>query len=258
MELLHTLAGFLVGILVGLTGVGGGALMTPLLVLVFGVPTLTAIGTDLAYAAITKSTGVCCHRQQGSIRWDLVKHLAIGSIPGSLLSLLLLSSFKTSVEVEHVITIVLGFCLLITATLLLFRDKLGKLSFLPNDNKLENRPKQYRLLNIAGFFIGVLVTLSSIGAGALTAAVIFVLFPNLDSRTLVGTDLTHALPLAVIAGAGHLGLGNVDLTLLGSLLIGSLPGVFIGVRLGRLVPEQILRKVLAWLLIILGMKFIYS
>jgi len=259
MEVLQSLAGFLVGILVGLTGVGGGALMTPLLIIVFGVPTITAIGTDLAYAAVTKSAGVCYHRKLSSIRWDLVKHLALGSIPGSLFSLIILGIFQTQSSetegIDSIITMLLGFCLVVTALLILMRNKLNGLEKL---KKYNCNLSTYKTLNIAGFFIGILVTLSSIGAGALTAAIIFVLYPNLESRTLVGTDLAHALPLAIIAGFGHFSLGNVDTWLLFSLLIGSLPGVFIGVRLGRLLPDQIIKNLLAWLLIILGIKFIYT
>lgn len=268
MEWIQTIAGFGVGVLIGLTGVGGGALMTPLLILLLGVPALTAVGTDLAYAAITKTAAVGCHGKQKSIRWDMVKRLAWGSIPAALLSLLVLSLWQlnqnpahssvASNGMENGISIILGCCLLLTAVLILLRENLKRLSQSSIFSEAFGHIKAQNLLIFSGLVIGVLVTFSSVGAGALTAAVIFTLFPSVDSRTLVGTDLAHALPLTIIAGLGHLGLGHVDFQLLLSLLLGSLPGVFIGVRLGKQLPDPIVRNGLAGILLILGIKFIYS
>lgn len=254
MEIWYILAGFFVAVLVGLTGVGGGAVMTPLLIVGFDIPAIIAVGTDLVYAAVSKSIGAYIHRKRGNIRWDLVKSLAMGSIPGSILSVYSLSLFESAQLVEQLITTTLGFCLILTALFILNRERIKKNRF-SNQQKTSNH--HYRLV-IAGFFIGVLVTLSSIGAGALTAAVIMALYPDIDSKTLVGTDLTHALPLAIIAGLAHTGFGHVDFFLLTYLLIGSIPGVWLGVKFGHHLPDSTLKKALGWILILIGAKFIFS
>ncbi len=259
MDPLFTLAGLLVGICVGLTGVGGGALMTPILVLFFGIPPALAVGTDLAYAAFTKMSGVFFHGLRKSIRWDIVGRLALGSIPSSLFTLWVLDGIKGDELAEQVITFTLSFTLLVTSLVLLLKEQIqqgawakakqGRFSWV--------KARRGRLLTALGFVLGIVVTLSSIGAGALTAAVLFLLYPRMKVVSVVGTDLAHAVPLAAIAGFGHFQLGNVDTTLLWSLLLGSIPGTALGSHLAHYMPEVAMRRGLAGILFLTGLKFAF-
>jgi len=256
---LYIFAGAAVGLAVGLTGVGGGSLMTPLLIL-FGFPYNVAIGTDLLYAAITKSSGVVFHQKHKSINWRLVLLLASGSIPASLITLFVLSQgFVDAEEYKPLLTTALGVMLILTSMVLFFRQRLQK----PPSS--ENAPKQSwlkRKSNLvmfgSGVFLGVFVTLSSVGAGALCAALLLMLFPRLTPQQIVGTDIAHAVPLTLIAGLGHFFLlGNVDLGLLACLLVGSLPAIHFGTKLGANIPKNILHPVLATILLALGTKFAF-
>jgi hypothetical protein len=258
MDPLFTLAGFVVGICVGLTGVGGGALMTPILVMGFGIPTALAVGTDLIYAAITKASGVWFHGRKGSIRWRLVGYLALGSLPATIITVLLLDYLQPSGDHERLITAALSVTLIFTSLVLLLKERIAR--SLENGNSRTAawiRLHRTRLLILLGALLGVLVTLSSVGAGALTAAILFLLYPRMPAIAVVGTDLAHAVPLAALGGLGHLQLGNVDLTLLGSLLLGSIPGTALGSQLGIHLPERMLRRGLAGLLFLTGVKFAF-
>lgn len=256
--LLYILAGAGVGLAVGVTGVGGGSLMTPLLLL-FGIPFNVAIGTDLLYASITKAGGVVSHKRQGTVRWRLVAILAAGSIPASIVTTLMLDSvFSDANEYEPLLTTSLGVMLILTSAVLLFKSRLNK----PTEDDKKNLRWAHKhstpITIIAGVILGVFVTLSSVGAGAFCAALLLVLYPRLPAIQVVGTDIAHAVPLTLIAGLGHLiFLGNVDFLLLISLLIGSLPAVHFGTQLGARLPNKVLQPVLATILMGLGVKFAF-
>ncbi|MEK7322236.1 MAG: sulfite exporter TauE/SafE family protein [Pseudomonadota bacterium] len=255
----YTLSGLLVGILVGLTGVGGGSLMTPLLVFVFGIPPVKAVGTDLLFAAITKSGGVWIHSRLQTIEWRIVGLLAAGSVPASLLTTYGLQQIGVHNErLNTIITTALGFALILTSIALLFKGEFQQLGRRLSGQKL-SAWKEWRwvVTVIAGIILGVLVTLTSVGAGALGAAILFFLYPGLPTVRIVGTDIAHAVPLTAVAGLGHLHMGTVDFVLLGSLLLGSLPGIYLGSRLSHRVPEKVMRPILASMLMLIGVKFVW-
>jgi len=255
--LLYILSGAAVGLAIGLTGVGGGSLMTPLLIL-FGFPYNVAIGTDLLYAAITKAAGVRAHLRARSVRWDIVALLAGGSIPASLVTTLLLDTlFSDASGYEPILTKSLGIMLILTAAVILYLGifRPARSPVVTPDHETR-RPYTAPVTFIAGLFLGVFVTLSSVGAGAFCAALLLVLHPHLRALTVVGTDIAHAVPLTLIAGLGHLILlGNVDLTLLACLLTGSLPAIHLGTRVAANLPGNVLRHVLALLLLGMGIRF---
>lgn len=256
---LYILAGGAVGLAIGMTGVGGGSLMTPLLIL-FGFPYHIAIGTDLLYAAVTKSGGVLAHRRQQSINWRLVTLLAAGSIPASILTTLLLNQvFVNADQYKPVLTTALGVMLILTSLVLLFRRKLESSSH-EHPGPVTHWSQQHsQVITVsAGILLGVFVTLSSVGAGAFCAALLLVLYPRLPALHVVGTDIAHAVPLTFVAGMGHLLLlGNVDFKLLACLLVGSLPAIHYGSRLGAKLPNRIMHPLLASLLMILGIRFAF-
>lgn len=258
MDFAYTLAGFVVGFIVGLTGVGGGSLMTPILVLGFGISPIIAVGTDLLYAAITKCGGIFVHHKNQTIHWQIVGLLALGSIPSSLISILILKHLgESGVNYENLITSTLSIALILTSLVLLFKNKLQQLSQTERFNTIRIIHRRFRkpMTIFAGVIIGALVTLSSVGAGALGAAILFFLYPKIRAVSIVGTDLAHAVPITAIAGLGHLHLGSVDMVLLISLLLGSLPGIYIGSHLGSRLPEKILRPALASMLLMIGIRF---
>ena len=253
--LFYILAGAGVGLAVGLTGVGGGSLMTPLLIL-WGIPEKIAIGTDLLYAAITKAGGAWTHAKQRSVRWDIVALLAVGSIPASMLTSLALSYLLQDIDYSPLLNKALGAMLILTGAVLLFKKQVEAES-----HDLSHGERWYQRHNkpvtiIAGLGLGVLVTLSSVGAGAFCAVLLLLLYPRLSAIGVVGTDIAHAVPLTFVAGMGHfILLGNIDFALLGGLLIGSLPAVHLGAKLANRVPNGVLRPILASLLVIIGVKF---
>lgn len=258
MDIAYTLIGFFVGFVVGVTGVGGGSLMTPILVLGFSIPPAIAVGTDLLYASITKSTGIFIHHARKTIDWDIVKLLSIGSIPSACLSIFILKNMLVSgIDYERVITNTLSFALILTSLVLLFKGQIQKLSQNERLSGIKTLHRQLRkpLTIFSGALIGFLVTLSSVGAGALGAAILFFLYPRMRAISIVGTDLAHAVPITAIAGLGHAHLGTVDYMLLVSLLIGSIPGIYIGSNLGSYLPEKIMRPVLASMLLMIGIRF---
>jgi len=256
MEWLHTLSGLGVGLLVGLTGVGGGALMTPLLIVLFGIAPSTAVGTDLLFASITKTAGIWMHARRGTVAWDIAGLLAAGSLPAAFLAILALERFgPAGHQFETLVKATMGLALMLTALALLFKERLQRLGAQRGAAIPERR---LALATVAtGVVLGLMVTLTSIGAGALGAAALFFLYPRLPTARIVGTDLAHAVPLAAVAGLGHLHLGTVNLQLLASLLMGSLPGIYLGSHLGAHIPERILRRVLALMLAVVGGKLVW-
>ncbi|MFT6260926.1 MAG: putative membrane protein YfcA [Bermanella sp.] len=256
---IYVISGAFVGVVVGLTGIGGGSLMTPLLLL-FGIPPHIAVGTDLLYAAITKASGVVSHQKRRTINWSIVSVMALGSIPSAIVTGILLSYFFLDYEeYTGVITTVLGIMLVLTASLLMFRKKIQLISNRQADLGTESwvQSNKTGLTLSMGAILGCLVTLSSVGAGAIGTAILLVLYPKLKSMSIVGTDIAHAVPLTLIAGLVHMGLGNVDYSLLLALLVGSIPAVHLGTKLGTKVPENLLRHALALILLILGIKYIF-
>ena len=258
MDYLYTLSGFAVGAIVGLTGVGGGSLMTPLLVLVFGVPPATAVGTDLLYAALTKAGGTVAHGRKGHIDWQITRRLALGSIPAAALTLFVLSQLpKGNNVIGEIISHGLGFTLLLTAIAILFGRKLRDYAGEHDDSEFRQRHLAKITITV-GAILGLLVTISSVGAGALGVAVLFFLYPKLSPVKIVGSDVAHAVPLTLVAGLGHWMLGGVDWSLLGSLLLGSLPGIWLGTQVSAKVPEHILRRILAAMLVLIGSKLVFA
>lgn len=251
--LLYIAAGAGVGFIVGMTGIGGGALMTPLLMM-FGFPAHTAVGTDLLYASLTKASGAYSHHQQRHVNWHLVKLLAAGSIPAALITGALLSFLFT--DAEHygdLLKSSLGIMLVLTALVIFFRSKIQRYASQRHAGNLAHlRPAATVAM---GVLLGIFVTLTSVGAGAIGTAILMLLYPALRSTNIVGTDIAHAVPLTLAAGLIHMGLGNVDFFLLGALLLGSIPAIHLGSILSRRVPDSVLRPVLASLLLIMGVRY---
>ncbi len=257
MDFAFIFAGFLVGFIIGLTGVGGGSLMTPILMLCFSIKPIIAVGTDLLYAAITKSGGVFVHNKHSNIEWKIVFLMSLGSIPATLVSILILKHLGTTgIDYERLVTTMLSIALILTSLVLLFKGKLQALS--RNENLDSVRALHHRLRKpmtiAAGALIGTLVAFSSVGAGALGAAILFFLYPRMRAIAIVGTDLAHAVPITAIAGLGHVHLGNVDFILLGNLLVGSLPGIYLGSHIGTQLPEKVIRPLLAGMLLMIGLR----
>jgi uncharacterized membrane protein YfcA len=251
---LYSISGFVVGALVGFTGVGGGSLMTPILVLIFGIAPTTAVGTDLLYAAITKSNGTLVHGLNGTIDWRITRRLAYGSIPATIVTLLTLSwlGHKAGHAANGLITSALGFALLLTAVAILFRKWI--LDYISHHLDRLSETRVCWLTITLGVFLGVLVSISSVGAGALGMTILLALYPRVATVRLVGSDIAHAVPLTFVAGFGHWLLGGVDWLLLFSLLVGSLPGIAIGSHLAARVPDRLLRPVLATMMAAVGVK----
>ena len=259
MDWAYTLSGLIVGFLIGLTGVGGGSLMTPLLVFLFGIPPVKAVGTDLLFAAITKIGGVWAHSRRKTIEWKILGLLAAGSIPASLVTSSVLHSIVVhKEEVNTIITTLLGTALILTSVALLFKKKFQQVGRRLGDNVFPTWSRWRGAVTVlTGVILGVLVTMTSVGAGALGAAMLFFLYPGLPAARIVGTDIAHAVPLTAVAGLGHLQMGTVDFVLLGSLLLGSLPGIYLGSHLSTKVPEKVMRPILASMLMLIGVKFMW-
>jgi len=259
MDWLYTVSGFAVGLIVGVTGVGGGSLMTPLLVLFFGVSPATAVGTDLLYASLTKSLGGWVHSRNGSVDWKVVGLLSLGSFPAALVTIALLKYLALDEKtLRSLVTSVLSVALLATATALLLKDWIKKVARRKDGTVYELHHRYLPAATIAtGLVVGALVTISSIGAGVLGTVALLFLYPRMTPVKVVGTDIVHAVPLTAVAGMGHMALGTVDFVLLGSLLLGSLPGIYIGSHLSAKVPEKVLRPLLATMLLIIGLKMVF-
>ena len=250
---LYVTSGVGVGLLVGMTGVGGGSLMTPLLILLFGIHPSTAVGTDLLYAAATKAGGSVVHSWARSIHWPAVIRLAAGSIPASILTLIVLWQLDlNSAAARSLVNVVLSFALLLTAASLIFRKAILE-SFRSRLDRLDEGAIA-RATVLVGAALGVLVSISSVGAGAVGVTALLLLYPRLPMARIVGSDIAHAVPLTLIAGIGHWALGAIDWHLMGVLLIGSLPGIVIGSYFANRVPEMALRLLLAVTLIAVAGK----
>lgn len=251
----YVIAGFIVGWLVGLTGVGGGSLMTPILLLFFNVKAAVAVGTDLLYASITKTAGIFAHGKLGNIDWRIVATLAAGSVPVSFVTTLYLGEMDlASGELVDHIKFWLGIALLFTSLSVLFRHELVK--SMHHENRLSPRAVAVLTL-VLGMVLGFLVTLTSVGAGALGVTALLLLYPKIHINRIVGTDVAHAVPLTLVAGLGHASLGTVDYSLLGTLLIGSIPGIWIGSHMTGVVGEHWVRNILALILVYVGQKLAF-
>ncbi len=255
MEILFLImTGATVGLIVGVTGVGGGALMTPSL-LMFGFPPHIAIGTDLWFAALTKSSGVYAHHKKNHVDWKITANLAMGSLPAAIITGLALAFWFGSAEnYASLLKTALGFMLILTSLVLLFRTKITK-HYLSKNSQSEKKYSYSIKLIVAGALLGTLVTLSSVGAGAIGTAVLMVLFPHMLPKQIVGTDIAHAVPLTFIAGIVHLYLGNVDFMLLISLLCGSIPAIYVGTAISGKLPSKFLHPVLAGFLMLIGLRY---
>jgi uncharacterized membrane protein YfcA len=254
---LYSLSGFAVGALVGMTGVGGGSLMTPILILLFGVHPATAVGTDLLYAAATKTGGSLVHGFARSIDWSVVRRLATGSVPATMVTLAALSHFNLSGDAaRNLITLVLSAALFATAIVLV----LGSSIVAAYRARVAGLDPQRTATNtmLVGALLGVLVSISSVGAGAMGVIALIMLYPHLPMAKIVGSDIAHAVPLTLIAGIGHWMMGSVDWHIMGSLLAGSLPGIFVGSFFAIRVPERALRLVLATTLFVVASRIAYD
>ena len=253
---LYSIAGVLVGLLVGLTGVGGGSLMTPLLVLVFGFYPSTAVGTDLLYASATKVAGTGVHGLRGTVDWRIVRRLASGSIPASVITLSALSiAHRHAEDTDHWIIVVLGGALVLTGVATFFRERVVARLTLAFERVNERRVPVLTIL--LGVALGALVTLTSVGAGALGMTALLVLYPRAPLAKLVGSDIAHAVPLTLIAGVGHWAMGSVNGSLLVSLLLGSIPGIVAGSLVASRISDRVLVPVLATTLVIVGGKLLF-
>ncbi|MBB5017682.1 hypothetical protein HNQ59_000951 [Chitinivorax tropicus] len=257
MEWIYTVSGLVVGFIVGMTGVGGGSLMTPIL-LYFGINPATAVGTDLLYAAITKAGGVYIHQKQRNIDWQITGWLALGSVPAALVTVWAMHHIHTDIStLNALIKRALGVALIATAMAILLKGKLLAFAQKHAGDWLALPDYERRGMTLfVGLVLGVIVTLSSIGAGALGTVALFLLYPLISTSRLVGTEIAHAVPLTLVAGLGHAGLGNIDWHVLGSLLIGSLPGIYLGGKLSGGISDRYLRPALALMLAIVGTKLI--
>lgn len=249
-------SGFGVGLLVGMTGVGGGSLMTPVLILLFGVQTTTAVGTDLLYAAATKSAGTISRGLTQTVDWKITSRLACGSVPGTMLTLLALYLLGVRGSASpHALNVILGMVLLVSAVGMLFLRRLRLLTI-----RLQPSPIPAQLVvpgtMLAGLVLGVMVTLTSVGAGALGMVALVLLYNDTPIDRLVGSDIAHAVPLTLIAGCGHWFLGSVSWTLVGTLLLGSIPGIVVGSHLGSRLPERIARSIVATILVLVGSRML--
>jgi len=259
MDLAHALSGFLIGLLVGLTGVGGGSLMAPVLILIFGVSPTTAVGTDLWFACATKTVGGAIHSAKNNADLRVVGRLMLGSIPAAVVTLVALNGMHWSQVKQGWLPITLGVVLFATAIATIARPALhrwvvshGGADGFPGPNKL-----QFPMTILAGAVLGVLVTVTSVGAGALGATMLVFLYPmRLNTKQIVGTDIVHAIPLTLVAGIGHLLIGSVDVHLLLNLLVGSIPGIIVGSLLVHRVSDKLVRIALSLVLMLTGARLI--
>ncbi|NUU00871.1 sulfite exporter TauE/SafE family protein [Herbaspirillum robiniae] len=257
MTVSYVVSGFAVGLLVGLTGVGGGSLMTPLLTLLFGIHPSVAVGTDLAFASATKTAGTFAHRFKGTVRWDVVSRLSYGALPAALVTTLLLKHFGAVSEgISLVIRYSIAVSVLLTVVALLFRKRMQNWLNAHPDRQLQGATLRNATI-AAGAVLGTLVTISSIGAGAVGATLLVLLYPRLTPAEIAGTDIAYAVPLTAIAAFGHWWLGSINWELLATLLLGSLPGITIGSLAARAVPEKFLRGLLAITLTSVAVKLIW-
>jgi uncharacterized membrane protein YfcA len=257
MILQYVVSGFTVGILVGLTGVGGGSLMTPLLALLFNISPTVAVGTDLAFASITKAAGTAAHRYRGTVHWDIVRKLCMGALPAAVVATLGLKHFGAlDKDIAQIIRYSIACSVLLTVIALLFRDRMR--TWVQSNPSKQFYGTQLTIATVAsGVLLGTLVTVSSIGAGAIGATLLVLLYPRLSPAEIAGTDIAYAVPLTAIAAFGHWWLGSINWMLLLLLLIGSVPGITLGSLVARAIPEKILRYILATTLTGVAYKLIF-
>ena len=251
---LYSLAGFLVGALVGMTGVGGGSLMTPILVLLFNFHPVTAVGTDLLYASVTKTVGTAVHGKQQTVDWHIVGGLALGSVPASIATLFMMSRLHTLSGDPIVLNLLLGTVLLLTAFAVFFRPWIVKRAAPHFSGLPESRISHWTVL--LGAVLGILVSVTSVGAGALGTTALLLLYPRLPVGRIAGSDIAHAVPLTLIAGTGHWLMGSVDFGLMLALLLGSIPGIIVGSVLASRSSDTILRPVLAVTLLVVSIRLL--
>ena len=257
MTLSYVVSGFAVGILVGLTGVGGGSLMTPLLTLLFGINPSVAVGTDLAFASVTKVAGTFAHRYRGTVHWQIVKHLCFGALPAAVLATLALKYFGAlDKEIGQIIRYSIAGSVLLTVVAILFRGKMQAWINAHPEKQLQGRNLVLATV-LAGAILGTLVTISSIGAGAIGATILVLLYPRLSPAEIAGTDIAYAVPLTAIAAFGHWWLGSINWELLAMLLLGSVPGITLGSLAARAVPDKVLRVLLATTLTGVAAKLVF-
>lgn len=238
-----------------MTGVGGGSLMTPLLVVLFGIHPATAVGTDLLYAAATKSAGTAFHgRHNKSVDWQIVRHLAYGSVPATLATFAAMQAFGLQSSKGGVLAVLLGGVLLLTSATLVLRTQI--VDFVTRRLSPGRSGWITPWTVTTGAVLGVLVTTTSVGAGAIGVTLLLILYPRLPTLRIVGSDIAHAVPLTLLSGLGHWYLGSVDWALLGSLLVGSVPGILLGSLLASKVPERALRLLLALVLGLVSVKLL--
>ncbi len=254
-DFLHVVAGALVGFLVGLTGVGGGSLMTPILVLLFGVNPATAVGTDLLFASTTKIAGSSIHGWRDTVDWKVVRRLATGSVPAAALTLVILAvnGHPPSPALSATLLTVLGVMLLLTSVATLFQKRLVGFA---TRRETPGEPLSLIPTIALGAVLGVAVTMSSVGAGAIGVTALLMLYPALRLAKIVGSDIAHAVPLTMVAGLGHWFIGDVHVVLLLNLLIGSIPAVIVGSLLSSRAPDHLLRPALAVVLFVSGTKLL--
>jgi uncharacterized protein len=252
----YAVSGFIVGVLMGATGVGGGSLMTPLLILLFGIHPTTAVGTDLLYSGITKLNGAAVHGFNRTVDWRVTGNLALGSIPAAIVTLLFTAWLrKHGTSSNHVVTVVLGLALIATSTMMLARKWLFD-RVAASSKQLSDR-QRFWLTVVLGVVLGALTSFSSVGAGAIGVTFLILLYADMPIAKIVGSDIAHAVPLTLISGAGHWILGSVDWHLLVALLIGSLPGITIGSQIAGRVSDQLLRKIIAIALGAVGIRLTF-
>jgi uncharacterized membrane protein YfcA len=257
MSISYILSGFAVGLLVGMTGVGGGSLMTPLLTLLFGVTPSVAVGTDLAFASLTKTAGTISHRSHGHVQWHIVRKLCLGALPAAVLAALALHQLgPLNHEIGQVIRYTIAGSVLLTVIAIVLRKRMIAWIHAKPGRQLQGRALATATV-VAGAVLGTLVTVSSIGAGAIGATLLVLMYPRLTPAEVAGTDIAYAVPLTAIAAFAHWWLGSIDWTLLLTLLIGSVPGITLGSWAARAVPERFLRGVLAMTLTGIAAKLIY-
>ncbi len=277
MDFRYSLVGLLIGVLVGLTGMGGGSLLAPILILVFRIPPVWAVGTDVAYSTVTKALGSVVHIRQKHVNFKIALWLACGSVPATLLSVTLVQYIRKHYGsvVNGVILHAIGFTLILVAVLLVAKPFLmrrvdqkrleaqkqaalageisGEPASVPNHWEKRYRPLVTALI---GAFVGFLVGLTSVGSGTLIIVSLAFLFPRLTAKELVGTDIFQAFMLLAAGAIVYITAGTINWRIVGLLLIGSLPGVLVGSRLSKFIPERYMRPVLAVVLVISGWKLI--
>lgn len=255
MDFKVSVVGFVVGMLVGLTGMGGGALMTPVLILFHWAKPVVAVGTDLMWGTLTKSVGAVVHYRQGTVNLSIVKRLAIGSVPGALLGIWLLHVLRhRGVNIDAIITRILGVALICVALSLYLRMFRGPRPRIKGGEDAVRGPEW--VITVVGAIVGFLVSLTSVGSGSLIVACLVLVYPNTPLRRIVGSDIFHALILVGVSAMGHFVLSDIHIPLLGALLLGSIPGVWIGSKMSMFFPEKVLRPILATTLFFLGYKLL--